>query len=633
MDSPRYTDNGQHSNIKFKIHYSVKKLSSSVTKEYELIRNEAIEVATYRSNRDFHENSDAIIDATELSYFFDRLHQEFKDSSNNKYHPEQVYTIFIINPPRHTSEYTYATSKKSAYGSYIFVGTGRWIVADTQAKKTSLNAKGARGGVLNLSVDNPLLFQLELSNLCKLAVQKVFTSHLQDRDVRTATNFIIPIIVFQNHNLWSPWVEGTSGLYKEAPINEDEIEREVSKMFLWPEQSHQIITASHGLHEHKQISIALYNSLRTRTKVDKVKNKITSVHREYYFDSDTLRFELSRAADILGSLNLFDSQKETRVLPVYVFSIAGIEKSLFLEDYQLVTATQDSVIVLQTNETQLEVPFTDIKGQSIKVNAMTGAERNIIAGISMALGGIVSPLESLSRRENNLTFSAGFHPYGYFSDSNIVSTVFTDSIIRNQIISRTDNLIFRTQELVKTLKSFIFRYRLMASKPYTVDHSDNLLMWVDAFDNYFGDRENFKAFVNNVRGDIIIIKNDIALITEYMSEYEMGKALRLALTFESRIKSVEKKFIDKLILLDLEFHCVHLNQSLGHTSLGAIIISLILTISLCAALFTKCLPDRTLTTYRYNRSDVPLAASANIPQNVVYDDPRAVQKQTLGKID
>lgn len=587
--SPMYVDTHQKSNFVYKIEYILKNLSKTTLDEFVLLRNDAIEDSIYKESRGYHDNDEAIVDATAIGHFFDRLHLQFDREKDPNQHAEQLYTIFIVNPPEHTSPYRYATSKNSPFGSNAFVGTGRWIVKDEKASENKYS--GGFSSSMMAAISRRHGSPAEISRFCQSAIQKLFTPDIQTINIPIATKVLIPIFVFQNHNLWNPWGEGEKGPYKDAPIDFNEIEREVSKMFLWPYQSYEMMTAHHGLHEHKQISIALYNSIRTRTKVEKVDNRISAVQRERYLDSETLRHGLSSARDILGTIHNLKEENGMRVLPVYVFSLAGIEENLFLEDYQLVTSTKDSVVVLQTNETGVPVPYR-VNDMPIIINPMTRVERNIIAGIATSLGGLVPPISDVHKMGKDYTFGYGFHPFGYFSDTNVISRIFTDTITRNQVIAKTDQLISRTYKLLETLRSFTIRYRLMSSKHIDMSSGHDLLFWVDTFDQLFGERPNFRAFVDNVRGDVLVLLKNLMRINGHIEKYEIEKAMRLTTTFDQHISTIEKRFIDTLMLLDLEFHCVHLNRNLGHATILSVLIALVVMFSLIVTLIIQYIPER-----------------------------------------
>src|SRR5690606_25005271 len=116
------------------------------------LRNEAIEVALSKQKEQQKDQSILYIDASDISHFFERLSIELSSNQSGK-SKYLVYTIFILNPPEHTESYAYATSKESNFGSNVWVGSGRWVVADTQATHgTITNEDGIEEMSLNMNM-------------------------------------------------------------------------------------------------------------------------------------------------------------------------------------------------------------------------------------------------------------------------------------------------------------------------------------------------------------------------------------------------------------------------------------------------------------------------------------------------
>ena len=60
-----------------------------------------------------------------------------------------------------------------------------------------------------------------------------------------------------------------------------------------------------------------------------------------YLDSKELTIELRRSADSLGSLLLGSKGtggRNKKILPVYIFSLYGLDSNLLLDNYERVTA-------------------------------------------------------------------------------------------------------------------------------------------------------------------------------------------------------------------------------------------------------------------------------------------------------
>ena len=124
-------------------------------------------------------------------------------------------------------------------------------------------------------------------------------------------------------------------------INIDTIEREVAKMF-GPSQQFEIITAAHGLHDHKRIAVAIYKALRTEssfflspegyatfsvTQIAFINLFIISEYetvRRTYLDSKIFLHELRTTDDIIAATLL---GSETGRLQKYFTNLGAADKA------------------------------------------------------------------------------------------------------------------------------------------------------------------------------------------------------------------------------------------------------------------------------------------------------------------
>ena len=88
----------------------------------------------------------------------------------------------------------------------------------------------------------------------------------------------------------------------------------------------------------------------------------------------------------------------TRVLPVFVFSLLGLHPSLMLDAKSLVHASDHSVVVLQTNNSRMPIPFYADGDGTLSIS-MTTPTPHVLAGLAMSLGALVAPFESFGRRD------------------------------------------------------------------------------------------------------------------------------------------------------------------------------------------------------------------------------------------
>lgn len=160
----------------------------------------------------------------------------------------------------------------------------------------------------------------------------------------------------------------------------DHIKQEISQLLL-PSQRLEIVTASHALHEHKTISIAVFKALKTVSNFRMNENRLYDIFKTTHVDSSVLEYEFKRAGDVLFSglirekADATSRSKGPRIIPVYVLSLVGVQDGLTLENSQLYRAAENVVIVLQSNDTQVEVPYyykhRPLTVSSMRVNRRT----------------------------------------------------------------------------------------------------------------------------------------------------------------------------------------------------------------------------------------------------------------------
>jgi hypothetical protein len=238
----------------------------------------------------------------------------------------------------------------------------------------------------------------------------------------------------RNHHQWNALDQGN-----EYSIDTVAIAKQVKKMFS-PGQEIIFVSATHSLHEHRHLSMAV-NKARKASIVHELeergyeklpglgnnKNSRFVAKHKPYLDSDILLYEFKKVEDLLGSglislstmhQNTFyadlpsaiHSQRSqgTHILPVYVLSLAGLEPGTTLAHGSLVHAyvwglvsmvtrcrTKEAVVVLQTNESSIPTMYFSNGDHKLFQDARD-ATRHILAGITKAVGGVVEPYRSYS---------------------------------------------------------------------------------------------------------------------------------------------------------------------------------------------------------------------------------------------
>jgi len=162
------------------------------------------------------------------------------------------------------------------------------------------------------------------------------------------------------------------------------------------------------------------------------------------------------------------ASKGTRVLPVYVLSLAGMPDGLLIDGTSLVAADHDLVIVLQNaspkNDTEacsatIQLNFHS-QGKAVTLEPRDPT-RHIVAGISMALAGLVTPYERVSlqgKLSESFLWSAGHHPFGPFSNTSSISHLTAHIAQRNYILMQVDEAARTVREALGRVDEFATQY-------------------------------------------------------------------------------------------------------------------------------------------------------------------------------
>ncbi|XP_071690812.1 uncharacterized protein [Rutidosis leptorrhynchoides] len=342
----------------------------------------------------------------------------------------------------------------------------------------------------------------------------VIVKHLVAPDVRfetvdVAMRLLIPIIVLQNHNRYNIMEKG-----KNYSIDIQAIEEEVKKMVHKGEEV-VIVGGSHSLHLHEKLAIAVSKSMRGHSLQETKKDGRFHVHTKMYLDGAILKEEMDRTADVLaaGLLEVSDPslsdkfflrqkwtdemdgltdsllkhkppqaynlktkgqknkkvQKKqgdvhrtygTRVVPVFVLSLADVDPHLTMEDESLLWTSNDVVIVLQHGSEKIPLSYVS---ETERVHVVPSqVQRHIVAGLASVVGGLSAPYETVShiheRPVVNWLLAVGCHPFGPFSNVSKLSQLLHDVTLRNTIYARVDSALRRIREMSESVEAFVGEY-------------------------------------------------------------------------------------------------------------------------------------------------------------------------------
>lgn len=350
----------------------------------------------------------------------------------------------------------------------------------------------------------------QLAALISTTVEHVVAPDVRFETVDLTTRLLIPIIVLQNHNRYNVMENGHN-----YSINVEEIESEVKKM-VHDGQEVVIVGGSYSLHSHEKLAIAVSKAMRGHSLQETKKDGRFHVHTKTFLDGAVLKEEMERSGDVLaaGLVEIADPalsskfflrqnwmdesnfssdsilkhkplwasqtsnsvkkrkkqlQKKqgdlqrtygTRVIPVFVLSLADVDPHLMMEDESLVWTSKDVVIVLQhLNE---KIPLSYVSEIERRHAFPSLAQRHILAGLASTVGGLSAPYEKAShvheRPVVNWLWATGCHPFGPFSNTSKVSKMLQDVALRNTIYARVDSALHRIREMSEDVQTFAAEY-------------------------------------------------------------------------------------------------------------------------------------------------------------------------------
>ncbi|XAR56982.1 hypothetical protein NMG60_11024971 [Bertholletia excelsa] len=354
------------------------------------------------------------------------------------------------------------------------------------------------------------IFVGQLAALVATTVEHVIAPDVRFETVDTTTRLLIPILVLQNHNRYNIMEKGHN-----YSIDIEAIEAEVRKM-VHHGQDIVIIGGSHALHHHEKLAIAVSKAMRGHSLQETKNDGRFHVHTKTYLDGAILKEEMERSADVLaaGLLELSDPslsskfflrqnwrdesddssdsllkhkplwatyssksgkdkkrKKEkkqgdlyrtygTRVIPVFVLSLADVDPHLMMDDESLLWTSNDVVIVLEHHDEK--IPLSYVSETERRHAVPSQVQRHILAGLASVVGGLSAPYEKAShvheRPVVNWLWAAGCHPFGPFSNTSQVSQMLQDVALRNAIYARVDAALHRIRETSESVQTFAAEY-------------------------------------------------------------------------------------------------------------------------------------------------------------------------------
>ncbi|XP_040991272.1 uncharacterized protein LOC121238468 [Juglans microcarpa x Juglans regia] len=349
----------------------------------------------------------------------------------------------------------------------------------------------------------------QLASLISTTIEQVIAPDVRFETVDITSRLLIPIIVLHNHNRYNIMDKGHN-----YSINIEAIEAEVKKVV---HDGHEVVVVggSHSLHRHEKLAIAVSKAMRGHSLQETKTDGRFHVHTKTYLDGAILKEEMERSADVLaaGLLEVADpslsskfflrqnwmdesegssdsilkhkplwatydskhgkkkkkTEKKqgdlyrtygTRVIPVFVLSLADVDAHLMMEDESLVWTSNDVVIVLEHQSEK--IPLSYVSETQRRHAIPSQAQRHILAGLASVVGGLSAPYEKAShvheRPVVNWLWATGCHPFGPFSNTSQISQMLQDVALRNTIYARVDSALRKIRETSEAVQDFASEY-------------------------------------------------------------------------------------------------------------------------------------------------------------------------------
>ena len=333
-------------------------------------------------------------------------------------------------------------------------------------------------------------FMAQLAAVLLSAVRHVVAADLTACAVADFDELIVPLLVLRNHDQFDPLVAG-------HPFSLDvpRLTGQLRKLLL-PGQTVQLLPSTHDLHSHPQLSVAVARATQSDT-VHEPRDGRYQPSAKPYIDAEGLAHQLHHTVDWLAlplleaatgevlmrhkasaaaaspppappsagggggglaaaanaAANAAAAAAEAaaanwrratrarhRVLPVYLFSLAGLHEEVLLDRAELAHAARDGslVLALQTEQGALALPYVS-EDAAVHISPRDPT-RQILAALAAAVGAVPPPYEArlpgAAAPSLDFAWATGHHPFGPFSNASAFSQLTVDAAQRNALLSR-----------------------------------------------------------------------------------------------------------------------------------------------------------------------------------------------------
>lgn len=414
---------------------------------------------------------------------------------------------------KHKPRYKYRY-RGSLVNGPIFSSRGRFVVIDVNALGTSFGPSESPEGVVvphifpSIAIDSTDMLLAKLNHLITEALERVFFPDVTSEQVSPSKLLLVPIFVFKNHR---KAFQETAEFGKIQPdVDVPMLLRKLQALQI-PRTRMQVVFGVHNLYDHTHVATALSRAMTTvndhKLRVASLKdflhsNKLNPLGTEHTDDDNTRTFvngqvllgQLVESADemtydllaemgqtngadellksFFGMSNAEHGRRSSmmRIFPVFVFSVEGKPPGhLLFENYETNFANSHGAVVLQSNWTDIEVPFfLESMRKTVHLDA-TKVTGSVLEALVKGVGNISPPHIKWSEIHNrtvlNYLWSGGGSFGGPFSrlldlaEASVSENV-RENAIRNNLIVLIHSAVKASRHVLRMLLDFELEFGL-----------------------------------------------------------------------------------------------------------------------------------------------------------------------------
>lgn len=300
----------------------------------------------------------------------------------------------------------------------------------------------------------------QLSAVVLSAVRHVFAPDV-DCNGQYADKVVVPIVVLRNHRRFNPLVaQGTKAEFKiDVPLIREQLES-----LLLPGQELLLLPVLEDLHAHPFLSTAVFKALKGDT-VHTASQEGYKTRTMAYLDSKILAEEMRHGADALTAMLIESTMSDPdagfvhedvvglRIYPVFVFSLLGHAPELLFDMEGLSKSYPWAAVALQTGADSILLPFTGPEGQV--TSSPRAITRHIIAALASGLFGVQPSYAATGKSvTQDFRWATGALPFGPFTASKRLSTVYADNACVSSIVTRASRALHSVRAALQELRLF-----------------------------------------------------------------------------------------------------------------------------------------------------------------------------------